>query len=136
MKKAFSLLEIMLTVAIIGTLLSLSLPFSIEIIENNAKRHSEINTILALRVAREQAVFGLQDTDWSVRVDADSATVFNGSDYALRNTDWDKVYDLKNVSIGSPVVVTFNKITGFSNDKVINLTIDKIININQYGLVI
>jgi len=136
MKKAFSLLEIMLTIAVIGILLGFSLPLSIQSIEKNEQRNSEINTILALRVAREKAVFGLEDSDWSVRVDSSSATVFLGSDYGARDTNFDQVYSLKNVSIGSPVIVTFARVSGFSSDTNINLTIDKIININQYGLII
>lgn len=136
MKKAFSLLEIMLTIAVIGILLSFSLPLSLQAIEKNEQRHSEINTILALRVAREKAVFGLEDSDWSVRIDSSSATVFIGSDYGSRDTNFDQAYNLKNVSVGSPVIVTFARVSGFSSVTNINLTVDKIININQYGLVI
>lgn len=136
MKEAFSLLEIMLTIAVIGILVSFSLPISIEVIEKNEQRNSEINVILALRVAREKAVFGLEDSDWSVRLDSSSAIVFLGDDYNNRDTNFDQIYDLKNISMGSPIIVTFDRVTGFSTDTTINLTIDKIININQYGLVI
>ncbi len=136
MKEAFSLLEIMLTIAVIGILVSFSLPISIEVIEKNEQRNSEINVILALRVAREKAVFGLEDSDWSVRIDSSSAIVFLGDDYNNRDTNFDQIYDLKNISMGSPIIVTFDRVTGLSTDTTINLTIDKIININQYGLVI
>lgn len=139
MKKAYSLIEILLVITLFAAVVVIGIPLS-----QTALTGSEIDTayevgLKSMRSAQAFSQGGFEDSTWGVRFQAPHIIVFKGSDFATRDTS----YDVKTV-IGSKVSFSgvnelyFSKIEGApSNTGVINiysLEKSRVININSNGL--
>jgi len=91
MQKGFTLIEILLSVAIITLLVGLSLPVYESFVRRNDLDLTTQNIVSTLRRAQVYARSGDQDSDWGVRVDPSSLTLFKGATYSTRNTAFDEV---------------------------------------------
>lgn len=109
----FTLIEILLSVALIGALSFLSLPLFRTLISKNDNEVATNTVIQTLRRAQllSQAVDG--DISWGVKVQSGSITLFKGVDYALRDQGFDEVFEVPNtIGVGGTSEVIFTKFTG------------------------
>lgn len=113
--KGFTLLEMLLSVAVIATLAGLSLPVFRTMLTKNDLDIAAVTTAQTLRRAQvlSQAVDG--DTSWGVKVQSGSIVVFKGASYATRDTTFDEIFDVPTtISISGATEIVFAKFTGFT----------------------
>lgn len=113
LNKGFTLLELLLSIALISVLAGFSLPIYRTLIKKN-DLDIAVNSIAAsMRRAQilSQAVDG--DISWGVKVQSGSIVVFKGASYTTRDTAYDESFDLQSGTNPSGTTeVVFAKLTG------------------------
>ncbi len=141
MKKGFSLLEMILSLALVGLVLAISLPLSQSYQNQNNFREVKDQLVSMIRKAQLFSQGSIEDSGWGVYISSTAATLFKGSSFALRDFSYDEVYDLPmTVGLSGTQQFVFNKISGelssSSSLTLISLTNEtSTININQKGIV-
>jgi prepilin-type N-terminal cleavage/methylation domain-containing protein len=124
MKKGFSILEIMLVIAIIAILLAIVLPSLTKSRNTQALSASTEAVISVLNQARSKTLSSEKDTAYGVKIDSASVTLFVGTTYNA-GTQTNIVTNLQNnitipsgnVSLaGGGSEVVFNRLTGATDD--------------------
>ncbi len=111
---AFTLLEVLLSIAIIGVLTVISIPVSRTL---QVRNDTDVAVAVAVQDFRRaqvlaQAVDG--DNTWGVHAQTGSITFFKGASYAARDANFDEIFDLPNSIIFSGLQeVVFAKLTGY-----------------------
>lgn len=115
-KKGFTLLEVLLSIAIIGLVAGLSVPIFQQI---QTRRTTDVElhqTVLMIRRAQTLARSGYYDDDWGISIIDDTVTLFKGDDYSSRDTDFDEVITFSNAEIDTDVEIFFSQEFGIPND--------------------
>lgn len=113
MQRGFTLIEILLSVAIITLLVGLSLPVYESFVRRNDLDLTTQNIVSALRRAQLYARSADEDSEWGVRVTTSSLTVFKGSTFGTRNTALDEVIPIPaSLSASGTTDVVFTELTG------------------------
>lgn len=90
-KQGFTLIEVLLSVTIISMLVGISLP----VYETYARRNDlEITTQGTVAMLRRAAIYARavnDDSAWGVRVESTKVTLFQGTNFATRDTAVDEV---------------------------------------------
>jgi prepilin-type N-terminal cleavage/methylation domain-containing protein len=132
--KAFTLVEILIVVALFGAIVSIGVPLT-----QSALTGSELDTaaeisLKNLKTAQALAQAVKDDSQWGVRFSGNSVIQFKGSSYATRDQAYDAVVNLgvKTVFTGLGEVV-FTKVSGMpsqtgtititNQDRVITITV-------------
>lgn len=112
-KKGFSLIENLLTVAIIALMASASIPLlsgSLTKNDLNTSKHISLNII---RKAQGLAMSQSEDSNWGVSLQSNSLVLYKGDSYAARDTSFDESYDLPNsISISGFTGTNFQTLSG------------------------
>jgi len=111
--KAYTLIELLLSVGLISALLALSLPVFNSFQFRSELDSAELTTISALRSAQTfaQAVNG--DSVWGVSLQSNTVIVFKGNSFAGRDTSFDNIYTFPaNISSSGLSEVTYSKFLG------------------------
>jgi type II secretory pathway pseudopilin PulG len=114
--KAFSFLEIILTVAIIGIIAGASVPvyLSYQIKNNLDMKVSVISQ--SWRQAQLLAQNSKNDSAWGVKIEVDKVVVFSGDSYALRDPALDIIFTTaNNLVVSGNDEIVFSKFYGWSN---------------------
>lgn len=112
----FSLIEVMLSIALLALLIAVSFPVFQQTQNQNAAILAANTIEQSVHRAVQLARAGQHDSDWGVKVVGGSITLFQGSSYATRNTDYDEVFSIpSNVSFSATPEIIFPKITGVSS---------------------
>jgi len=90
----FTLVELLLSVVIIGMLTGLSLPVYESFARRNDLEITSQNLVMALRRAATYARASNYDSAWSVEVQASSIILFRGTVFASRNTAYDETMSI------------------------------------------
>lgn len=115
-QKAFTLLEILLTMALISVLFALSMPIMQTFQFRNEVQTATSIVAQSLRSAQLLARAGKNDSAWGVRLGSGLVTVFRGTSYASRDNSFDLKYQVSNKIAFSGITETyFNKLTGTPN---------------------
>jgi prepilin-type N-terminal cleavage/methylation domain-containing protein len=112
--KGFTLLEILLSVALIGILAVISAPVFQNLQTRNGLDISQVLVVQNLRRAQalSQAVTG--DATWGVKIQSSSLTVFKGESYSARTSSFDEVSNFPiNISVSGADEVVFSKLSGY-----------------------
>lgn len=112
MKKGFSLLEIIIVMAILAILGSIALNSYKPMLETGHPISAAQAYGNALREAKGRANNMLDDTAWGARVTSDSIIVFSGASYAARVSSRDKTTSIPSVQVAGPTEIVFAKFTG------------------------
>lgn len=112
-ERGFTLLEVLLSLALIALLSGIAVPSFHLLAVSNDLDVATNTTLQTLRRAQtlSQAVDG--DSSWGVKLQASDITLFKGSSYALRDTNFDEVYTLSgNVTPSGILEIVFSKLLG------------------------
>lgn len=115
-RQGLTLLELALSIALIGMLTAITVPLYQSFQVKNDLDLTTTHVAQTFRRAQllSQAVDG--DTTWGVTVTTDSITLFKGSSYAARETEYDEVIDLPtSLSASGLTEVVFSAMNGFPN---------------------
>lgn len=110
---AFTLIELLLVVAIATLLVGVTLSFGVNFYRIQALDETSENILMALRRAREQAVAQKNDSSFGVRLLSGSYVLFQGSSYDNRVAAEDEVFPLSSlISLGGMTETVFAKHSG------------------------
>lgn len=111
-QKGFTLIEMLLSVAIIGMLVGLSLPL---LQSFQARTDLDVTTEAvanSLRRAQTYARGVSGDSTWSVRIASGAATLYKGSTYASRDSSYDEATTISTTfTVSGLSDVTFSKLS-------------------------
>jgi len=136
----FTLLELLLSVAVISVLAGLSLPVYRTLIQKNDLDIVANTVVSCLRRAQilSQAVDG--DTTWGVKIQSGSIVIFKGTSYEVRDTAFDEIFDTPtSININGVTEVVYTKFTGLPQTTgIINLLTEsdtRSVTINEKGAI-
>jgi prepilin-type N-terminal cleavage/methylation domain-containing protein len=140
-ERGFTLLEVLLSVAILTMITGISLPILASLNNRNDLDVVTQNVAMQLRRAQSYARAVKQDSQWGVRVQAGSATLFKGSSYASRDSGYDEEVTVPAAIVPSGLSeVVFTKLTAApSASGTITLTLQpndiRTVTLNAKGMV-
>lgn len=118
MQRGFTLIEGLLSIAIIAILGVLATSYGAASLSRNELRESALQTVDQLRRAQYQTMSGYLDSQWGVHFSATGFVFFKGSSYNAADPDnepFDFAANVRFTSIGlngSAVDVVFNRVRG------------------------
>lgn len=113
LSKGFTLLELLLSVAIIGLLAGLSLPVYRTLLSKNDLDITAAVTASSLQRAQTLSQAVDTDTTWGVNVQNNNIVIFKGASFAARDTTFDETFSVPvSISIGGTTEIVFAKLTG------------------------
>ena len=113
MPRGFTLIEVLLSVAIISMMVGLSLPLFQSFQNRNEVDLAGQNLASALRRAQVYARGGNGDSQWGVEIQSSSITLFKGATFATRDTAYDETHAIPpTISVSGDGEVIFAKLTG------------------------
>jgi len=113
-KKAFSLIEIIVVVAIFAVVVYLGLPLIRNILFVSDLENSSSLVVSTIRQAQNNARNGLEDSVWGIRIDSPNVIMFRGTNYASRDPSYDLGIKLAdNLNLSGLDEVSFSKMYGF-----------------------
>jgi prepilin-type N-terminal cleavage/methylation domain-containing protein len=138
--RAFTLIELLLTVAIISLIAIGGVTMHATIVSDRAVRSAVSVSAAAARVAQESARAQYLGDAWGVRISSASATIFRGVDWLGRDQTFDAEYAFEYSVPASTSDIVFRRMTGVPleartivfrrDDTVLELAID------SYGRII
>jgi prepilin-type N-terminal cleavage/methylation domain-containing protein len=93
-QRGFTLVEVLLSMAIIGTLAGLSLPVYESFVRRNDLDLAAQQLAASLRRAETYARSVKQDAAWSVRIEPTSVVLYQGTNFGGRDTAFDETFTL------------------------------------------
>ena len=109
----FTLIELLLSMAIISTVFVFSAPLLNSFHWNAELNNATNSTVQSLRRAATLARSGQEDSQWGVRINSGSVTLFKGTSYATRDTAFDEGLNFAtSITTGGINEVVFSKLTG------------------------
>lgn len=113
-EQGFTLLEFVLSVAIVGILTTISLPVLSRIQTKNDLDTAVSALVSSLRRAEilSRSVDG--DTSWGVKAASGSVILFKGASFAARDTAYDEIFSVPTTITASGLTeIAINKFTGY-----------------------
>ena len=115
-KTGFTIIELIIVIAIIGILTGISVPFYNALVAKNEAVVAADITVRSLRRAQMISQASEQDSTWGVKVAAGSITVFKGASYAARDTTYDEDFSISDGITTSGIdEIVYAKLTGLPN---------------------
>jgi len=115
-ERGFTLLEMLLSITIIGILVGLSTPVYRSFLVRNDVDITLQSVANTIRRAQTYARGVSGDSVWSIEVQSSTITLFKGTVFASRDTNYDEVIDMPgNVTASGLSEVQFTKFTGKPN---------------------
>jgi len=124
MKKALTLIEVLLSIAIITIIFGLSVPFyqtfQIDSAFNTTISDIRQNLYRAESLARNSE----EDSSWGSRIENQQIYLYKGNDFSNRNQNFDEITSLpRTITVSGNPDINFNKSTGIPNHNlIINIT--------------
>jgi prepilin-type N-terminal cleavage/methylation domain-containing protein len=119
LKKGFTLVELLLVIAIIAIVFAFSAPYTIRFYQTNLVEDTSNNIVSVLNKAKHNAVLQKNDSSFGVHFDlaSSSYTLFQGSDYLTdRDETQDEVYSIPGgISFDGLEDIVFSKLTGLTS---------------------
>lgn len=103
--RGFTLIELILVIAVLSIVAMLSSPFYSRFLLQNAVGNTEDQLIGSLRKAQTYAMSGRQSDSWSVNYSSNTITLYKGTSFSGRNSAFDERFSV------NPTV----SVTGFSD---------------------
>lgn len=111
--RGFTIIEVILVIAVAGVILTLTTPLIMPIIDRGQLTGSTNQIVKSLRTAQQYAQGVKNDSPWGVYLTANTMTIFAGISYATRNAALDVSTSISPpINITSGAEIVFNKLTG------------------------
>ncbi len=118
-KQGFTLIEVLLVVAVGVVIFAFSAPYSLNFYRSQLLNEAQSNIISALQQARHDAVLQKNDSAFGVHMIPESYTIFQGEDFDDdegvngRDSNQDEVYSvISSITFSGVTDIYFNKLTG------------------------
>lgn len=140
-QRGFSLIEMVLSVAIIGLLTGITLPVYQSFLTRNDLDITSQQVAETFRRAQVYARGSKSDSVWSVEVQSSAVTLFKGTSFGSRDTAFDEVISLPaNITASGTSEVQFAVLTALPNTAAsvtltTNVSDTKTITVNAEGMV-
>lgn len=136
----FSFLEILITVVIVGFILTISLPIGWSFYYTY-NFNSEVQTLVAvLESARNSAMVNRNESSHGVFIGANDFVLFQGPSYAARDTSQDKSFPrYAAITISGPTEIVFSALAGTTTISSFNIDHRQSsinINVNSEGTIL
>ncbi|MFQ5492586.1 MAG: prepilin-type N-terminal cleavage/methylation domain-containing protein [Candidatus Dojkabacteria bacterium] len=141
LQQAFTLFELLLSMSLLAMVAAFSVPLYQSFQTSNDLELTADITTQSLRRAQSLAMSGDGDANWGVYIQNGSVTLFQGDDYATRDTSFDEDLEISDkINLSGLSELVYEKFTGDpSATGTINLSIasgeTRIITINSRGTV-
>lgn len=137
----FTLLEMVLVIAIIGILSGITLPSYNKFQNSNNLELATMELVQALRRAQLLSLASSRDSNWGVRLSSGQITIFKGNSYLTRDVKYDEQNSIVSIiGISGLQEIVFNKFSGTPQSTgtinfSINANTNKTITINSRGVI-
>lgn len=147
MQKGFTVIELLLVIAIMSLISALSISFYARFITQNAVANTQDQLAGDFRKAQIYAMEGKLNSNWGVNFTANTIVLYQGSSYAARTAALDENFSVNsNISISGMSDVNYAGMTGVPTNggsavTTLNITITgpnsttKTITMNSFGVV-
>ncbi|MBU2213642.1 prepilin-type N-terminal cleavage/methylation domain-containing protein [Patescibacteria group bacterium] len=116
MRKAFSLLELLLVLAVIVVIAAVAIPMYRDYLIRNDLDLAEQQTIQMLNSAQARSRAGLENSSWGVSIAEN--TIYKGLNYTNRDPAYDEVHSFSpNITISGLTETTFSRLYGIPDRK-------------------
>lgn len=111
--KGFTLFEVILSLVVVAILTGLSLPVYRTLMTKNDLDVATVTVVQTLRRAQTLSIAVDGDTNWGVKVQSASITLFKGTSYALRDSTFDETFEIPTaITTGGLSEIVYNKLFG------------------------
>jgi prepilin-type N-terminal cleavage/methylation domain-containing protein len=111
--RGFTLLEVLLSIALLGLIAGFSAPLYVSFQNRNDLDIATSSTVQNLRRAQMLAQASVDDMAWGLYLQTGSVTIFRGTSFAGRNSNFDEVYPISSsIVISKLEEIIFNKFSG------------------------
>lgn len=112
-QRGFTLLEVILSLAVVAILTGLSLPVYRTLMTKNDLDVATVTVVQTLRRAQTLSIAVDGDTNWGVKVQSEGITLFKGTSYALRDSIFDETFAIPTtITTGGVSETIFSKLLG------------------------
>lgn len=112
-QNGFTLVELLLSVALLAIILLLGSPISYNIYLRNDLDITASNIVQANRRAQALSQAHSGDSSWGVYIQSGSITIYKGTSYSARDTDFDEITEVSNALTPSGVQeILYSKFDG------------------------
>ncbi len=115
----FTLLELIIVLALLGLFLTLTIPFGIDFYRENVLQEQTSRLANNLKLAQSHAQSQKDNSSWGIRFEptdqgcTNCYVMFQGNSYSERNSAYDKVFNVTSgVTMEGVVEIVFEKGTG------------------------
>ncbi len=112
----FTLIEMLLSVALLGGILAIGAPVYNSFLINNNLNEAVTGLVADLRYARTLSMSVDGDSIWGVRINTGEIVLFKGATYVSRDASFDQITNIAtNITSTGDSEITFKKLTGLPN---------------------
>lgn len=139
--RGFTLIELILVIAIVSIIAMLSSPFYSRFLLQNAVLNTSDQIVGTLRKAQSYSMAGRQGSAWSVNYSNNAITLYKGTVFAGRNTAFDEKYSvISTVNISGLTNISFARGNGLPTPSTASITVSsgtniKTLTVNSQGVV-
>lgn len=140
MKKGLTVIELLLSIAVIVIILAASIPFYFSFYTRSKNQSLTREILTSIYRTKLKAMASQNDDSWGLEIARDSKiTIFRGTSYVGRNQLYDEIIDIEpGITFASDAEIIFAKSSGFANaTKIITFTDTSnnstTINVDIYG---
>jgi len=113
MKRGLTIIELLLSVAILTILFVVSIPFFFSMINKNNLDSTRLQAAQGIRRAMLKAQSADQNSNWGIYFTTDKIVIFKGSSYAGRDAGYDIITSVDHSLVFSgDTEIVFTKLTG------------------------
>ncbi|MDD5639503.1 MAG: prepilin-type N-terminal cleavage/methylation domain-containing protein [Candidatus Pacebacteria bacterium] len=113
--KGFTMIELLLTIAMVVILIGITIPFFSQFSKNNLQIDSEM-VVDSIRTAKLSAISQKNNSGWGVHFQSEKITIFKGISFEMREISFDEEIDISDNYIFSGVNdIFFSPFNGIPN---------------------
>jgi prepilin-type N-terminal cleavage/methylation domain-containing protein len=117
--KGFTLLELIIVLALLGLFLTLTIPFGMDFYRENVLQEQTSRLANNLKIAQSHAQSQKDNSSWGIKFEptdqgcTNCYVMFQGNSYSERNSTYDKVFNITSgVTMEGVIEIVFEKVTG------------------------
>lgn len=111
--KGFTLIELLLLIAIIAIIAGLSMPFYSNYVVRGHLKNTSASLVSSIEKAQSYTKSGRLNDQWGVYISGSTFTLYKGSSFTARDTNFDESYDIPGSLIPSGLSeITFDHLRG------------------------